>query len=192
MSTFLDIIPSELVNIIFSYIDELECAINLVEISSFNKLFNSHNFWKILIREKIGYLIEALDVNFDIGIYKNIITYYKCIQTYKTIIFLYNKSIEEIKKDKFYYNKFMIGDKNFNHVDLFITLLPTVKYKYYVSYNAFNGYGNEFYISISGKENNVVYLLKIKTQYIDMHKIKLKLTKEQYMKILFYGYYNAF
>ena len=192
MTTFLDIIPSELLNIIFSYIDQLECAINLVEISSFNKLFNNPNYWKSLIREKIGYLIEALDVNFELGVIYNIITYFKCISIYVIVIKNYDQSIAEIKKEK-YYNKYIIENMPFNNISLFIHLITDHGNIINISNNIFKGYGNSFHLKISGC-GNIKYSLKILIQYSNFYikKELLSLTKEEYLKILFYGYYNDF
>ena len=195
METFLDIIPSELVNIIFSYIDDVDTAINLVEISSFDKLFNNTNFWKSLIKEKIDYLIEALDIGE--GLYKNIITYYKCINTYESIINKVNRSIRLVLNGSINsFSTYTMKNIIFNKIDLFIYLIEDVNYKKYICNKILYSVDNTYELTISKEDNKIIYSLYILTadgrREDDVNMPILILNKEQYLKILFYGHYNGF
>ena len=71
METLFDVLPMELINTIFYYIDNINDAFNLIEIPSFEKLLNNIS-WELLIKEKIGYLYESLDIKLkENSVYKN-------------------------------------------------------------------------------------------------------------------------
>ena len=191
MTTFLDIIPSELVNIIFSYIDELECAINLINISSFNKLFNNTNFWKSLIKEKIGYLIEALDVDFISDNIYNIELYFRYIKIYNDIHYIY-RDISKTMKDEEGWCKLIMKDKKFNRIDLIEHLIKEED-KNYLTPEILCDYHTRFELNLIKKNNILIYKLSIIIPFSMWISGKSPIftvapNEEQYMKIMFYGY----
>ena len=116
---YFDLIPQELINITLYYIDNYDTFINLYRLTIFKSVIDSPYFWKNLFKFKLGYLIEALPINFNSkNIYYIVSSYNRTSIAFDKYIklfnFLVNRVNEGIKK---YYPNMDIDNITFDKIE---------------------------------------------------------------------------
>ena len=182
----LEMLPMELINITFYYIDNIKTAINLMEIKPFDKLLSTLS-WESLIKEKIGYLFDSLNIKLiNNSILQNLFVYFRCIRIYNDLLVTHNRNLKNIMLSVTAYSTYDMDYRMIHNVDLFLYLLPDDT-KLKVVDNMSRGIGNTYSLIIYKEDNKIKY--KFESNATNGPII---LNKEEYMKMLFYGYYYDF
>ena len=115
---YFDLIPSELINIILYYIDDYESFINLYKLPPIKAVIDSPSFWKQLFKNTLGYLLDAIQIDFNNkNIYYMASSYVRSLRAYSKYKITNDFFVEEVNKGiKKYYPDMDIDNKDLDRI----------------------------------------------------------------------------